>query len=257
MGYSQNQKQVTHQRILDVAADRFRERGFNGVSIADLMKDAGLTNGGFYAHFDSKDALIVAALKTALGDLDPFEAELATTPRRRLTKYVAGGHPEQNSSYCALATLANDVARSHVQARDVYTDRVKRIFEVLAKSVVCSKSESANATAMFVFSACIGSINLARAVSDPELSTQILEAALAQVQQRFDESELAEAAISIRSSGPKLKKLENRSFCTRNASARHIAILTPRFRRFVTFSRWRAGSRNKYCRVAQSPRYSS
>jgi TetR/AcrR family transcriptional regulator, transcriptional repressor for nem operon len=181
MGFSQTHKLATHRRILDIAAKRFRELGLNGTSIAELMKEAGLTIGGFYNHFDSKDALVVEALGVALQDLEPFESALATSPRGALRAFICDDHAERPGSNCSVSALVNDVGRGSDEVRALYTEHVHRLLALIANSLPEDDPASQWSKAIFLFSACVGSISLARAVSDPELSKRISEASLAQV----------------------------------------------------------------------------
>jgi TetR/AcrR family transcriptional repressor of nem operon len=92
MGYSKNDKAQTHTRIVKVAAKRFRERGLEGIGVADVMKEAGVTVGGFYKHFGSRDELVVEALATAFKDLDVWEEhtpDMAHLLQNYLTKHTA------------------------------------------------------------------------------------------------------------------------------------------------------------------------
>jgi TetR/AcrR family transcriptional repressor of nem operon len=91
MGYSKSDKAETHTRIVRVAAKRFRERGLDGIGVADVMKEAGVTVGGFYKHFDSRDELVVEALATAFQDLDRWE-EHTDTLTKALGNYLSEEH---------------------------------------------------------------------------------------------------------------------------------------------------------------------
>jgi TetR/AcrR family transcriptional repressor of nem operon len=181
MGHSQADKIATHQRIVDIAAKRFREQGLDGISIADLMKEAGLTVGGFYKHFTSRDELVAEALERALRDIEPWETAISTAPRQAMRTYLSETHRDDVSTGCAVASLGNDVSRSTDDARDIYTNQVKRVFDVLAKASLAEDGASKRAQAFLIYSACIGSITLSRAVSDPKLSKQILDGVLNEI----------------------------------------------------------------------------
>src|SRR6476620_10123915 len=90
MGYSKSDKAETHSRIVRVAAKRFRERGLEGIGVADVMKEAGVTVGGFYKHFDSRDELVVEALATAFQDLDHWEEHTDKGPRELFVRGAQG-----------------------------------------------------------------------------------------------------------------------------------------------------------------------
>jgi TetR/AcrR family transcriptional repressor of nem operon len=181
MGHSQTDKIATHQRIVDAAAKRFREQGLDGVSIADLMNDAGLTVGGFYRHFASRDELIAEAFEHALRDIAPWEAAMLTSPKQAMRMYLSESHRDEVESSCPVSALLNDMSRSTDDAREVYTTRVKRMAELTAKAIPAEDSADKRAKAHLIVSACVGAVALSRAVSDPKLSKQILDGVLGQV----------------------------------------------------------------------------
>src|ERR1700727_1724871 len=104
MGYSKSDKAETHARIVNVAAKRFRELGLEGIGVADVMKEAGVTVGGFYKHFNSRDDLVVEALATAFQDLDRWE-EHTETLTKGLTTYLSEEPREVPGTACALGGL--------------------------------------------------------------------------------------------------------------------------------------------------------
>ena len=175
MGHSQAEKLATHQRIVDVAAKRFREVGLEGISVADIMTEAGLTVGGFYKHFESRDDLVVEALAAALSDLDRWEIAHRSNLRKAIRSYLSEAHRDALGESCALSALVNDVSRSSEAARDTYTVRLRRVFEYFEKSLPADLAESKRPRAMLLFSACVGALGLARTVSDPKFSKQILD----------------------------------------------------------------------------------
>jgi TetR/AcrR family transcriptional regulator, transcriptional repressor for nem operon len=181
MGHSQADKIATHQRILDIAARRFRERGIDGISIADLMKEAGLTVGGFYKHFNSRDELVAEAFKQALYDIAWWESSIATAPRQAMRNYISASHRDTVATGCPFAALVNDVSRSTDEVREIYTNRVKDVLEQIAKALPAEDSASRRSEAALILSACIGAITLSRAISDPKLSKQILDGTLNKV----------------------------------------------------------------------------
>src|ERR1700684_130139 len=104
MGHAKRDKQTTHERIVSVAARRFRERGLEGIGVADVMKEAGVTVGGFYKHFGSRDALVVEALATAFKDLDVWE-ENTPDMAHLLQNYLTEAHRDAPGAGCALGAL--------------------------------------------------------------------------------------------------------------------------------------------------------
>ncbi|HZZ09155.1 MAG TPA: TetR/AcrR family transcriptional regulator [Paraburkholderia sp.] len=184
MGHSKADKLVTHQRIVEVAARRFREHGIDGMSVGDIMKEAGLTVGGFYKHFESRDALVTEAFIIALQDIEHIQDALKTAPERAISTYVSKSHRNNVGRGCPISALVNDVARAPDATREVFTDRVSEIIDLLAQSF--SETEDAQDKAAMIFSSCVGSIALARAVKDPGLSNRIIEGALAQMLKMYE-----------------------------------------------------------------------
>ncbi|WP_144107472.1 TetR/AcrR family transcriptional regulator [Paraburkholderia sp. BCC1886] len=184
MGHSQADKQATHQRIGEVAARRFRERGIDGISVGDIMNEAGLTVGGFYKHFESRDALVTEAFILALRDIEHIQDALRTEPQRAASTYVSTSHRNNLGRGCPISALVNDVARAPDATREVFTQRVSGIIDLLAQSL--PEADDAQERAVMIFSTWVGSIALARAVKDPVLSDRIIGGALAAVLKMYD-----------------------------------------------------------------------
>ena len=178
MGHSQAQKIATRQRIVEVAAKRLRERGIDGVSIADLMKEAGLTVGGFYKHFASRDELVREAFECALRDIESWEASIPTEPQRAMRSYLSAAHRDNIFRACPVSALVNDMSRCEGATREVYSRRVEKIVGLIAQASPALLNATKRAQALHILSACVGAVTLSRAVSDPDLSAQILDGAL-------------------------------------------------------------------------------
>ena len=174
MGYSKSDKAETHARIVKVAAKRFRELGLEGIGVADVMKEAGTTVGGFYKHFDSRDELVVEALATAFKDLDRWE-EHTDTLTKALENYLSEEHRDAPGAGCALGALLGDMSRASRSAKAVYTERLKRTLAYSTGLVPPKGNSDRRARAILTISAMLGAINLSRAVSDPNLSREILQ----------------------------------------------------------------------------------
>src|SRR6195256_6515935 len=116
MGYSKREKAETHTRIVRVAAKRFRELGLEDIGVADVMQEAGVTVGGFYKHFHSRDELVVEALAAAFQDLDRWE-EHADTLTALLANYLSEEHGDAPGTGCALGALVGDMPRASRSAR--------------------------------------------------------------------------------------------------------------------------------------------
>src|ERR1700736_374002 len=173
MGYSKRDKKETHARIVKVAAKRFRERGLEGIGVADVMKEAGVRVGGFYKHFGSRDELVVEALATAFKDLDVWEEHTADTAQL-LQNYLTEAHRDAPGTGCAMGALLGDMTRGSKSARALYTTRVKRSLAFSSALLPSSRRSDKRGRALLILSALLGAINLSRAVSDPDLSREIL-----------------------------------------------------------------------------------
>src|ERR1700691_3638228 len=174
MGYSKSDKEQTHARIVSVAAKRFRELGLEGIGVADVMKEAGVTAGGVYKHFASRDELVVEALAAAFQDLDRWE-ENTDTLTKVLKAYLTEEHRDAPGTGCALGALLGDMSRASRSAKAVYTARLKRTLAYSTDLVPPNASSDRRARAILTISAMLGAINLSRAVSAPNLSREILK----------------------------------------------------------------------------------
>jgi TetR/AcrR family transcriptional regulator, transcriptional repressor for nem operon len=174
MGYSKSDKAETHSRIVRVAAKRFRERGLEGIGVADVMKEAGVTVGGFYKHFGSRDELVVEALATAFKDLDVWE-ERTPDMAHLLQNYLTEAHRDAPGTGCAIGALLGDITRGSKSARALYTERVKRSLPFFSALLPSSHRSDKRRRALLILSALLGALNLSRAVSDPNLSREILD----------------------------------------------------------------------------------
>ena len=174
MGHSKRDKQTTHERIVRVAAKRFREHGLEGIGVADVMKEAGVTVGGFYKHFGSREELVVEALATAFKDLDVWEEHTADMAQL-LQNYLTEAHRDAPGTGCAMGALLGDVTRGSKSARALYTERVKRSLAFSSALLPSTQRGNKRGRALLILSALLGAINLSRAVSDPDLSREILQ----------------------------------------------------------------------------------
>src|ERR1700678_1922601 len=179
MGYSQAQKEKTHQRIVAIASKRFREKGLAGFGIAELMKEAGLTVGGFYKHFDSRDELVAEALSDAFGvwQRQKEAADSSGPPfsfEKLVDDYMSDAHRKNPSAGCAFSALAPEIARSDKRTRTLTTDQVKADIELIVGLLPGRDKRATRSRAILTFSALVGAMSLARAVSDEALSREIL-----------------------------------------------------------------------------------
>lgn len=181
MGHSQSDKDETHERIVRVAAARFREAGVDGVGVADLMKEAGLTHGGFYRHFDSRDELVAEAVERALQDggraVTAVENIQQSPFAVLVDAYLSVAHRDGLATSCAVTTLAGDVARSNDRARSAYTQQVGIYLELLTRLISGDSQRARRKKAIAALSTLVGAVSLARAVNDEKLSREILKSA--------------------------------------------------------------------------------
>ena len=180
MGYSKAQKARTHKRIVSIASKRFREKGLAGFGIAELMKEAGLTVGGFYKHFDSRDDLVAEAINSAFGGWQRrVDAAKSGEPSVSLAKliddYLNEAHRDNPGSGCAFSTLAPEIARSDKRTRSLTSEQVRSDIQLIATLLPGRDKRTARSRAILIFSALVGAMSLARAVSNEALSREILE----------------------------------------------------------------------------------
>ncbi|HEY1314987.1 MAG TPA: TetR/AcrR family transcriptional regulator [Steroidobacteraceae bacterium] len=183
MGHSKASKEQTHARLVAAAAARFKERGVDGISLADLMKDLKLTHGGFYKHFDSRDELVTEALDLALKQSGASVRERlfgGDEPdlSRFVDFYLAEAHRDGRADGCAVAALAGDAPRKgaavHAQFRAHIESNLANLVEALAPG---GSPAERRASALMVLSALYGALMMARAVGDSPLSREILRTA--------------------------------------------------------------------------------
>jgi TetR/AcrR family transcriptional regulator, transcriptional repressor for nem operon len=181
MGHSKAQKTRTHKRIVSIASKRFREKGLAGFGIAELMKEAGLTVGGFYKHFDSRDDLVTEAVSSAFGGWKRrVDAAKTGEPSVSLAKliddYLSEAHRDNPGTGCAFSALAPEIARSDKSTRAVTSEQVRNDIQLIAGLLLGKDKRTARSKAILTFSALVGAMALARAVSDQALSREILNA---------------------------------------------------------------------------------
>jgi TetR/AcrR family transcriptional regulator, transcriptional repressor for nem operon len=181
MGSSQADKAESHQRIVDIAARRFRELGLEGISVADIMKEAGMTVGGFYKHFASRDDLVVEAIAAACDEMDQSMLTAQPNLKKSIQTYLSEEHRDNVTGGCPLSALVNDAARSTEGAREVYTERLENSLALLESQMPEGTEGNRRAKAMLIYSAYVGALGLSRAVADPQLSRQILNSVSAEL----------------------------------------------------------------------------
>ncbi len=183
MRHSKAEKAKTRERIVSIASKRLREEGLAGIGIADLMKEAGLTVGGFYKHFSSRDALVAEAVGSAL-ELWKRQVDAAAsggppvTYKSLVDDYLSEAHRNHPGTGCPVGALAGDLARSDKRTRALVTRKIRDNIELLATLIRNTKKMDkggARSQAVLTYCALVGAIGMARAVSDEKLSREILK----------------------------------------------------------------------------------
>ena len=188
MKVTREQAERNRERVVEAAARLFRERGFEGVGVADLMKSAGLTHGGFYGQFNSKEHLMVEACGQAQEESDQKWRELLEhTPKKPLSAiasfYLSPQHRDNPGTGCVVAALSIDAARQGTPVRAAFTEAVKRMVAFLEQFVPGRSAKTRRREALVTYASMVGAIVLARTVNDTALSEEILEAAHSQLAQ--------------------------------------------------------------------------
>jgi TetR/AcrR family transcriptional repressor of nem operon len=179
MRYEKGHKQATRHRIVEAASLRFRHDGIESVGVASLMGDIGLTQGGFYNHFDSKDALAREAIVEAMRGTRERLAEVADSGGLPaiIDYYLSAEHRDHRGRGCTAAALATDVARSPPATRSAFTAELRKTIELIGVHLPASiKPKRRRETAQAIFASIMGTLVLARAVDDAALSDSLLAA---------------------------------------------------------------------------------
>jgi TetR/AcrR family transcriptional repressor of nem operon len=176
--YNTDHKQATRQRIVETAGRRFKQDGIDGSGIATLMADAGLTNGAFYAHFESKDDLVANVIAHELDAqarrYDTFRPGIDGL-KDLVSEYLTPDHRDHPGLGCPSAALLDEVGRFPANVRDSYTAGARRILDEIAKRLEPTDPASARHAALGLYALMVGTLQLARAVNDPILSQEILD----------------------------------------------------------------------------------
>ncbi len=178
MRYPKDQKQATRQRILEAAGRRFKQDGIDGAGVAAVMSDAGLTNGAFYAHFASKEDLVANVLAEQLrGQRESFRA--APSDRAGLESlvraYLSPEHRDGSADGCPSAALLDEIVRRPTGTKDVFTDELLATAEDIAARLEPKDPDAARTDALTLFGLLVGTLQLARALTDRDLSDRLLE----------------------------------------------------------------------------------
>jgi TetR/AcrR family transcriptional repressor of nem operon len=177
-------KDATHARIVEAAARAIRRSGYSGTGVADIMKDAGLTHGGFYAHFASREAMLAEAADRAGADGVSAVARVAAAapPQQALQAmmraYLSKAHVEAVETGCGVAALCSETPRQAPEVRRAATRRIKEMIDLVARESPDWGRPGAHEHALVTVATMVGALVLARAVDDARLSDALREAAL-------------------------------------------------------------------------------
>ena len=182
MRVSRSQAEENRQTVINVASRLFRERGFDGIGLKDLMKGAGLTQGAFYKQFASKDDLATQASRRALESaFSRWSAAAAANPENPLAAvvaiYLSMDHREERMDGCPVVALGSDAARQDADVKASFEAGIRQYLELLDRWVGEADGEERGGKAMAILSTMVGAVVLSRAVNDEQLSKQFLQAA--------------------------------------------------------------------------------
>jgi AcrR family transcriptional regulator len=179
-----SRKEATHERIVEAAARAIRRSGYDGTGVAEIMKEAGLTHGGFYAHFDSREEMLAEAADRAGAETVALLTQVAAAaPARQeldamLRMYLSKEHVESAETGCAVAALGSEMPRQATKVRRAATRRIKEMIDLVARQLPDWGKPGAHERALVTMSTALGALIVARAVDDPKLSDAVRQAAL-------------------------------------------------------------------------------
>ena len=177
MRYGKDHKQATRQRIVEAAGRRFKQDGIDGAGVATVMSDAGLTNGAFYGHFRSKEDLVANVLTDQLrAQRQSFDAQSSDRAGLEafIRSYLSPEHRDQSADGCPSAALIDEIVRRPAATKRVFTDELAATMNDIASRLDPTDVEAARADALALFGFMLGTLQLARALTDRDLSDQLL-----------------------------------------------------------------------------------
>ena len=196
MRVSRAQAEANRETVINVASRLFREHGFDGIGLKDLMKGAGLTQGGFYKQFESKDDLAALASRRAMeGATRRWSSVVASSPdplQGVIDFYLSAGHRGETADGCPLVALGSDAARQSEDVRQPFQDGIKAHLQVIEEMLPTSgDDDEAPRKAMAMLALMVGAVTLSRIVTDEKLADRLLEAAATEAN-RVAASDVAE-----------------------------------------------------------------
>ena len=179
--YGKEHKQATRRRIIDTAGRRFKRDGIDGSGVATLMADAGLTNGAFYGHFQSKEDLVATTVADQLRE--QRESLRALAPGRAgvelyVREYLSIQHRDNPADGCPSAALLDEIGRCTDPTKRAYTDGVLAVIDDIAARLAPDDPQSARVKTLSVFAIMVGTLQLSRALADRQLAEEVLEQGL-------------------------------------------------------------------------------
>jgi AcrR family transcriptional regulator len=171
--YGKEHKQATRRRILEAAGRRLKRDGIDGTGVAALMADAGLTNGAFYAHFDSKEDLVASAVADQLRE--QREAFSTQSFEEIVRGYLSVEHRDDIEGGCPSAALLDEIGRAPQAVKGAYTDGQMALIDDVAARLPAEDPHSARVQALGVFALMVGTLQVSRALADQRLADAVLE----------------------------------------------------------------------------------
>lgn len=181
MRYEKGHKEATRAHIIDVASAQFREHGVAAAGIAGIMSAAELTNGAFYAHFESKEDLVQAVLDDVLAHRElGLRANLKNKVgiEAALRDYLSARHRDGTARGCPTAALVAEIARHPRTTREAFTTKISEFIPLIAAQLRTGSEDERRRAAIAIYSLMVGALQMARAVADRKLSDEILEGAI-------------------------------------------------------------------------------
>lgn len=180
-------KEVSHARIVEAASKAIRRNGYGGVAVADVMREAGLTHGGFYAHFESRDGMLEeAAASAASSTLEALKGVATSASRDEAfsaiaKSYLSAAHRDNPEVGCPLAALGSETPRQSAAVRRAATRQVKELLDLLSRHSSERRSSGLQERSMAALATMVGTLVLSRLVDEPQLSDALRDAALKQL----------------------------------------------------------------------------
>jgi TetR/AcrR family transcriptional repressor of nem operon len=187
MRYGKEHKEETHKKVVEAASRRFRKDGIEATGVVDLMADVGLTHGGFYAHFSSKETLVKEAISAASQksrdrlerEIDKARAEGRDPLESVVRQYLTSLHRDRPERGCCVAALGSEIARHPRKTREAFTEGLDKTLAIIATALPESVTTNRKEKACAIFSTMIGALQLSRAVSDSAMSQSVIDAGIA------------------------------------------------------------------------------